>query len=151
MDTTPYDPRTLYGLRNGFSWCRECGDTWNWKKRFCLPTGPLTGTFPVCSDCGWDMPIEGIMAHLKAVRDSREPYTDVDGKIHAPEFEDLGLAEHWLRIWKVKRKPGEDPSDVKSRLRAQRGPKEWHPAFGEDPYNDGKNPLTNVQKGEEGR
>lgn len=131
-DSTPYDPRTLEGLRNGFSWCRKCGGTWNWKRTFPIPSGDMRWTFPVCFECGWDMPIDEILVHLKAVSDGWEPYTRQlpDGTVvqEEPLRVDMALAEKWLRIWENRRKTGEDPYQVEKRLRNW-GPKDWAPGM----------------------
>lgn len=73
--------------------------------------------------------IQEILAHLKAVIDSREPFPEmlVDGtKIDKPEPEDLEYAERWLQTWKEERRADEDPNDVKRRIESM-GPKDWSP------------------------
>ncbi len=105
-DTTPHDPRTAEGIKNGFSWCRKCGNTWNWKRPFVIPTRPDGGTFPICRDCAQGMTAEDILGHLKLFLEKEERERE----------DDLEYAQIWLEMWERERQGDEDAWQVKQRV-----------------------------------
>lgn len=56
--------RNLNGMRNHFSWCMHCHDTWDWKKPHHIfvenykDRGAIGGAFPYCEECSGIVSVE---------------------------------------------------------------------------------------------
>ena len=82
------DPRTIQGKKEGYSGCRHCGGTWNWRVPFKVAISAMRGCLIICQDCAKGMAVDQITVYMEQL---------IDEWNQQPEIEDPGR-EHWLEF-----------------------------------------------------
>lgn len=126
------DPRSGDGRVSYYSWCLNCGATWNWTLAFYIPVSACRFRFPLCKPCGLVMTDDEILAWLERFDTYTAqfyPHPDQYGKTVEHKKIDLGYARRALSHWRRNRRFVETPQDTCDRIPLMEGPREWSPAY----------------------